>query len=183
MRLQISGPYCWKAGSVHFLRGEREFGRLLSSQWIKVLSPLQWLITTTENEGERGRERERQREREIKGDRDLGGRQLMPLMVGLLCTLASHFRSKAHTEHSSIKHSSQQGRLDVLSVSVHPNGLWQWHTSAYRSDVSMQMQNANRMSTFANITVKKLYQTLRIHPCRVNYRRPCCCKLAVAAGG
>lgn len=104
-----------------FLRGEREFGRLLSSQWIKVLFPLQWLITTTENEGERGRDGGR--ESEIKGDRDLGGRQLTPLMVGLLCTLASHFRSKAHTEHSSIKHSSQQGRLDVLSVSVHPNGL------------------------------------------------------------
>lgn len=102
-----------------FLRGEREFGRLLSSQWIKVLFPLQWLITTTENESER----EGGRERERKGDRDLGGRQLMPLMVGLLCTLASHLRSKAHIEHSSIKHSSQQGRLDVLSVSVHPNGL------------------------------------------------------------
>lgn len=69
-----------------FLRGEREFGRLLSSQWIKVLLPLQWLITTTENERERGRERD------IKGDRDLGGRQLTPLMVGLLC---SFFRSKA----------------------------------------------------------------------------------------
>lgn len=68
-----------------FLRGEREFGRLLSSQWIKVLLPLQWLITTTENERERGRERD------IKGDRDLGGRQLTPLMVGLLC---SFFRSK-----------------------------------------------------------------------------------------
>lgn len=69
------------------------------------------------------RMREIEGEREIKGDRDLGGRQFTPLMVGLLCTLASHFRSKAHTEHSSIKHSSQQGRLDVLSVSVHPNGL------------------------------------------------------------
>lgn len=110
-----------------FLRGEREFGRLLSSQWIKVLFPLQWLITTTENErvSEGERKRERGRETEIKGDRDLGGRQLTPLMVGLLCTLASHLRSKAHTERSSIKHSSQQGRLDVLSVSVHPNGLWQ----------------------------------------------------------
>lgn len=47
-----------------FLRGEREFGRLLSSHWIKVLFPLQWLITTTENEGERERQRGRQRERE-----------------------------------------------------------------------------------------------------------------------
>lgn len=32
---------------------EREFGKLLSSQWIKVLSPLQWLIRTTENEREK----------------------------------------------------------------------------------------------------------------------------------
>lgn len=38
-----------------FLRGEKEFGRLLSSQWIKVLFPLQRLITTTEKEKERGR--------------------------------------------------------------------------------------------------------------------------------
>lgn len=82
-----------------------KFGRLLSSHWIKVLFPLQWLFTTTVNEGERKRkrkiereekkEKERERETEIKGDRDLGGRQLMPLMAGLLCTLASHFRSKA----------------------------------------------------------------------------------------
>lgn len=47
-----------------FLRGEREFGRLLSSQWIKVPFPLQWLITTTEREREREREGERERERE-----------------------------------------------------------------------------------------------------------------------
>lgn len=46
-----------------FLRGEREFGRLLSSQWIKVLFPLQWLITTTENEGERERRREGERDK------------------------------------------------------------------------------------------------------------------------
>lgn len=78
-----------------------------------------------EREGGREKRGERGRETEIKGDRDLGGRQLTPLMVGLLCTLASHLRSKAHTERSSIKHSSQQGTLDVLSVSVHPNGLWQ----------------------------------------------------------
>lgn len=101
-----------------FLRGEREFGRLLSSQWIKVLSDC-----SGSSLQQRMCVRERGWWREIKGDGDLAGRQLTPLMVGLLCTLASHFRSKAHSEHSSIKHSSQQGRLHVPSVSVHPNGL------------------------------------------------------------
>lgn len=51
---------------MHFLRGEKEFGRLLSSHWIKVLFPLQWLITTTENEKERGREREIEMQRSWK---------------------------------------------------------------------------------------------------------------------
>jgi len=50
--------------------------------------PPQWLITTTENEREGGRERKR--EEEIKGARDLGGRQLTPLTVGLPCILAFH---------------------------------------------------------------------------------------------
>lgn len=50
-----------------FLRGEKEFGRLLSSQWIKVLFPLQWLITTTENEREKEYERKSVREGEWEG--------------------------------------------------------------------------------------------------------------------
>lgn len=74
------------------MRGEREFGRLLSSRWIKVPLPLLWLITTTE--------RDVGRKREIKGGRDLGGEQLTPLMAGLLCALGSVFRSEAHTKHS-----------------------------------------------------------------------------------
>lgn len=54
----------------------------------------------------------------------------MPLSVGLPCALASHFRSKARIEHGSIKHSSQQGRRDVLSASLHLN-RWR-HADAYR---------------------------------------------------
>lgn len=49
-----------------FLRGEKEFGRVLSSQWIKVLFPLQLLITTTENE------REKEGKCEGGGGRDKG---------------------------------------------------------------------------------------------------------------
>lgn len=64
-----------------FLRGEKKFGRVLSNQWIKVLFPLQWLITTTENEREKGgggSVREEWGEAEIKGDRDRGGRPHTP---------------------------------------------------------------------------------------------------------
>lgn len=57
MRLQISGSLLLWGRICAFLRREREFGRLLSNHWIKVLFPLQWLITTTENERKRGRER------------------------------------------------------------------------------------------------------------------------------
>lgn len=116
------------------MRGEREFGRRLSSQWIKVLFPLQWLITTTENESER----ERGGETEIKGDRDLGERQLTPLVVGLLCTLASHFRSKAHTECSSIKHSSQQGETGC-AVSVRTS---KWNVTVTQEHVQKQCLHA-----------------------------------------
>lgn len=124
MRLQISGPCCWKAGSVHFCVGRGNLAGCCQASGSKSFSHCSGSSQQQRvSEGER--KRERGRETEIKGDRDLGGRQLTPLMVGLLCTLASHLRSKAHTERSSIKHSSQQGRLDVLSVSVHPNGLWQ----------------------------------------------------------
>lgn len=156
MRLQISGPYCWKAGSVHFCVGRGNLAGCCQASGSKSFSHCSG---SSQQQRMRERGRDGGRESEIKGDTDLGGRQLTPLMVGLLCTLASHFRSKAHTEHSSIKHSSQQGRLDVLSVSVLPNGLWQWHTSAYRRNVSMQ--NMKRMSTFGNIMVTKTVPNLK----------------------
>lgn len=140
MRLQISGPYRSKAGSVPFCVGRGNLSDCCQASGSKSFSHCN-------GSSQQQRIKERGRDGKREEDRDLGGRQLTPLMVGLLCTLASHFRSKAHTEQGSIKHSSQQARrLDVLSVSVHPNGSWQWHMSVYRCNVSMQ--NMKRMSTF-----------------------------------
>lgn len=109
-----------------FAWGRGNLAGLLSSQWIKVLLPLQRLITTTENE--RGREREGERGREGERDkgrqRSFGGRGLTPLTVGLPCALASFFKIQSpQPKRGSIKHSSQQGSRDAPSVSEHPNGL------------------------------------------------------------
>ena len=95
MRLQISGPHCCKAGSVHFCVGRGNLAGGCQASGSKSFSHCsgssqQQRMREGGREREREKEREREREREIKGDRDLGGRQLTPLMVGSLCTLASH---------------------------------------------------------------------------------------------
>lgn len=63
---------------------------------------------------------------QIKADRDLGGRRLTPLTLGLPSTDFIYLFSKdpkACSERSSMKHSSHQGSRDAAPVSEHPNGL------------------------------------------------------------
>lgn len=53
MRLQISGPQCCKAGSVPFLRGEREFGSTAVEPVDQ--SPFPAAVAHHNTEGESGR--------------------------------------------------------------------------------------------------------------------------------
>lgn len=99
MRLQTSGPYCWKAGSVHFCMGKENLAFRFQASGSKSSSH----CSGSSQQAARGG-RERWRETEILEDDSF-----TPLTVGLLCTRSPRRRSKAHTEHGSIKHSSQQG--------------------------------------------------------------------------
>lgn len=128
MRLQISGPHRWKAGSVHFLRGgERIWQACCQASGSKSFSHCSGSSQQQRMSGgerERGGERGREGERDKGRQRSVGGRRLTPLMVGLLRALASFFKIQSpQLERGSIKHSSQQGSRDAASVSEHPNGL------------------------------------------------------------
>lgn len=118
--------HCLKAGSVHFCMGKegvggRGGGRLLSSSWIKIIFPLQWLITKTEKMEEKWRDVKKISETRKRKREGRGGswkKTAYTTRGGRLCTLSSYLRSKAHTERGSIKHSSQQGRRCAVTFAT-----------------------------------------------------------------